>query len=497
MIAATLVFPHQLFLQHPALQTGRVVYLIEEALFFDQYNFHKKKLVFHRASMKYYESLLQQKGFQVRYIDAITKVNDIRTVIANLPAEISEIHYADVTDDWLHKRLQNAAAQKGIRLVRHRTPAFLNTVKETDEFFGEQSRYHQTDFYIHQRQTRRILLDEKEGPLGGKWSFDSENRAPYPRGNRPPEIDLPKDNKWVSEAVAYIEKLYPANYGNTLPPFGKRAGFFPVTHREADAWLKNFFQTRFALFGKYEDAMVAGEGLLYHSLLSPLLNAGLLIPQEVLDKALDAAVEYNIPLASLEGFVRQLIGWREFIRLVYERESVQQRNSNYFNFSRKIPPSFWQGNTGLEPLDVVMGKVLDNGYTHHIERLMVLGNIMLLCEFHPHEVYRWFMELFIDAYDWVMVPNTYGMTQAADGGLMMTKPYISSSNYLLKMGNFKKGKWEAVWDALFWRFMAVHRDFFNKNPRLGMLISHWDKMGSAKQKELLMTAEMFLGGLDG
>lgn len=496
MTSASLVFPHQLFLHHPALQAGRVVYLIEEALFFDQYAFHKKKLVFHRASMKYYESLLLQKGFQVIYVDAIAKANNTQTVVANLPAEISELHYADATDDWLHMRLQTAAAEKGIRLIRHRTPAFLNSVEETDAFFTEQQRYHQTDFYIHQRQTRRILLDEKERPLGDKWSFDSENRSPYPKGNRPPEINLPAGNEFVTEAIQYVEKAYASNYGNTLPPFGKRAGFFPVTHREADDWLTDFFQQRFSLFGKYEDAMVAGEGLLYHSLLSPLLNAGLLTPKEVLDRALDAAVEYNIPLASLEGFVRQLIGWREFIRLVYEREGVHQRNSNYFHFSRRLPPSFWQGTTGLEPLDAVIGKVLDNCYTHHIERLMVLGNIMLLCEFHPHEVYCWFMELFIDAYDWVMVPNTYGMTQAADGGLMMTKPYISGSNYLLKMGNFKKGEWQGVWDALFWRFMAVHRDFFSKNPRLGMLLSHWDKMGSAKQKELLMTAEMFLGGLD-
>ncbi|HVG11557.1 MAG TPA: cryptochrome/photolyase family protein, partial [Flavisolibacter sp.] len=221
------------------------MYLVEEALFFDQYCFHKKKLLFHRASMKYYESFLLQKGFQVTYVDAAEKDNDIRTVVANLPSEILELHYADVTDDWLHRRLQTAAAKKGLRLVRHRTPGFLNTVEETNDFFAQQSRYHQTDFYIHQRKTRKLLLDENGGPLGGKWSFDSENRAPYPRGNRPPEINLPPGNSFVTDAMVYVEKNYALNYGNTLPPFGKRAGFFPITHCEAEDWLTGFFQQRF------------------------------------------------------------------------------------------------------------------------------------------------------------------------------------------------------------------------------------------------------------
>ncbi len=190
------------------------------------------------------------------------------------------------------------------------------------------------------------------------------------------------------------------------------------------------------------------------------------------------------------------MGWREFIHIVYEREGVKQRTKNYWGFKRKIPAAFWKGTTGISPVDVVIKKVLATGYTHHIERLMVMGNFFLLCEFDPDEVYRWFMEMYIDAYDWVMVPNTYGMTQFADGGLMTTKPYISGSNYLLKMGDWKKGPWQETWDALFWRFMHVHRDFFTSNPRLGMLVKTFDKMLKEKQQLHLNNAETFLKTLD-
>ena len=226
-----------------------------------------------------------------------------------------------------------------------------------------------------------------------------------------------------------------------------------------------------------------------------MLNVGLLTPQYIIDETLKYASEHNIPINSTEGFIRQIIGWREFIRAIYQLKGSQERTRNYWGFTRKIPESFWNGTTGIEPLDITIKKVIETGYCHHIERLMVLGNFMLLCEFDPDEVYRWFMELFIDAYDWVMVPNIYGMSQFADGGLMSTKPYISGSNYLMKMSDFKKGEWQVIWDALFWRFMHVHRDFFLQNPRLGMLIRSFDKMPIEKQITLLTKADNFINNL--
>jgi deoxyribodipyrimidine photolyase-related protein len=231
--------------------------------------------------------------------------------------------------------------------------------------------------------------------------------------------------------------------------------------------------------------------------LTPYLNIGLLTPKQVVNKVMAAYQQHSIPLNSVEGFIRQIIGWREFIRGVYEAAGTKQRTTNYWKFTRKIPASFYEGTTGIAPVDDTIKKLLATGYSHHIERLMVLSNFMLLCEFDPDEVYRWFMELYIDAYDWVMVPNVYGMGQFADGGLMCTKPYISGSNYIFKMSDYKKGApWAATWDALFWRFMHVHRSFFLQNPRLGMLIRTFDKMPAQKQQDLLQKADDFLQSLD-
>jgi deoxyribodipyrimidine photolyase-related protein len=271
---------------------------------------------------------------------------------------------------------------------------------------------------------------------------------------------------------------------------------FVISFQEAQQWLDDFVKNRFEQFGIYEDAIVAKEHVLHHAVLTPMLNIGLLNPQQILDTVISNAEANKIPLNSLEGFVRQIMGWREFIHLVYEREGIKQRTTNFWQFKRKIPANFWTGTTGIAPIDLTIKKILETGYSHHIERLMVLGNFMLLCEFDPNEVHQWFMELFIDAYDWVMVPNVYGMTQFADGGLMTTKPYISGSNYLMKMSDFEKGDWQPIWDGLFWRFMHVHRDFFLKNPRLGMLVKTFDKMSPEKQQMHLANANRFLKELD-
>ena len=199
---------------------------------------------------------------------------------------------------------------------------------------------------------------------------------------------------------------------------------------------------------------------------------------------------------SCEGFIRQIIGWREFIRGIYFCKGVEERTKNFWGFKRKISKSFYDGNTGIEPVDDTIKKINTTAYAHHIERLMIMGNFMLLCEFDPDEVYKWFMELFIDAYDWVMVPNVYGMSQFADGGLMSTKPYISGSNYILKMSNYKKGKWCTIWDSLFWNFIDKKREFFEKNPRMRILVRSFDKMDILKKTNYLKCAEDYLLSID-
>lgn len=490
--AVNLIFPHQLFENHPALQKNRPVYLVEEWLFFRQYSFHKQKLVLHRASMQFYENWLTQNEYSVTYIETDAKENDCRQLVAGLAKQkITDIHVADPADNWLRNRIQKACRDNRIALHIYESPNFLNTTENVADYFSKKKTYFQTDFYTWQRKQRNILLETNGKPFGGKWTFDADNRQRFPKKEKAPILRLPKENRYVTEARQYVQQHFPKNYGST-----DSHCLFVTTFAEAENWLDDFLQNRFAAFGIYEDAIVAKEAVLHHSVLSPMLNIGLLRPQQIIDKAILAANKYNIPLNSLEGFTRQLMGWREFIRIVYEREGGKQRSTNYWKFNRKIPRNFWTGETGIPPIDITIKKVLETGYCHHIERLMVLGNFMLLCEFDPDEVYRWFMEMFIDAYDWVMVPNVYGMTQFADGGLMTTKPYISGSNYLMKMSDYEKGDWQAVWDGLFWRFMHVHREFFLQNPRLGMLVNMFDKMTSEKQQLHLNHAEKFLNQLD-
>jgi len=480
-----LILPHQLLQESPVFDNGHPIFLIEEYLFFKQYKFHKQKIAFHRATMMSYADFLSNQGLEVIYISSDNPQSDIRIFLEE-NRDIETIHYIDPTDNWLSKRL-NTFSDRG-ELVEYQNPIFLNTKKDNLSFFRSDKKFFfQTTFYKQQRKKYRILINDDDSPVGDKWSYDADNRKKYPRGKTPPVIHFPAQSEYWDEAIEYVNKWFSDNPGSL-----SEERIYPINHPETRDWLIQFLDYRFHDFGAYEDAIVTQQSILHHSLLSPLINVGLIKPQEILDHALDFAKSNDIPINSTEGFVRQIIGWREFIRGMYEVNGSKARTNNYWGFKRKIPSSFYTGDTGILPIDEVIKQVLKTGYCHHIERLMVLGNFMVLCEFDPDEVYRWFMELFIDAYDWVMVPNVYGMSQFADGGNFATKPYISGSNYLKKMSNYPKGPWQEVWDGLFWRFMDVHRDTFKKNPRMSMLISTLDRMGDEKRNNHLNKAEDFL-----
>jgi deoxyribodipyrimidine photolyase-related protein len=486
-----ILFPHQLFEQHRLIGTCNVIYLVEEWLYFRQYRFHKRKIAFHRASMKQYENYLRAAGMEVRYIASIEALADIRQLIPHLKATgIDAFDYIDTTDCWLEQRIQEACATFGIKATQYASPLFLNTSEDIASFIAGKKRLFQTDFYKQQRLRRNILMEAGGKPKGGKWTYDDENRLKYPKGQQPPAVAFLTPNAFVTEAIAYTHQHFAHNYGQLDTSYT-----YPTTFAESKAWFHTFLRERFSEFGAYEDAIVGSQRVLHHSVLTPMLNVGLITPEYVLNETLTYAENHHVPLNSLEGFIRQIMGWREFIRAVYEWKGSEERTRNFWGFTKPIPASFWSGTTGIAPIDSTIRSVLETGYCHHIERLMVLGNFMLLCEFHPDEVYRWFMELFIDAYDWVMVPNVYGMSQFADGGLMSTKPYISGSNYLMKMSDYPKGEWQPVWDGLFWRFMHTHRDFFLKQPRLGMLVSSFDNMPEQKQQLHLRNASQFLDTL--
>lgn len=492
MKQVVILFPHQLF-EHSELPMANAdVYLVEETLFFNHYKFHKQKLAFHRASMKAYADELNERGVELHYIDATDKHSDVRVLVKSLAYNgAQQVHIIDPTDDWLSKRIQRSCDENEIELVEYDSPLFINSREDLSLFFrSDKKSFFQTSFYKKERKERNILMDGPDQPAGGKWTYDVDNRKPYPKDKKPPKVESPELDEFWKEAAEYVEKNFSNNYGElTDKPL------YPHTRKGAEKWLKQFFETRFHEFGAYEDAIVRNESILNHSVLTPMLNVGLLQPMEIVEQAVNFAEKNDVPINSLEGFVRQIIGWREFIRGMYECKGVESRTTNFWGFQRKIPASFYDGTTGILPVDETIKEVLKTGYCHHIERLMVLGNFMVLCEFDPDEVYRWFMELFIDAYDWVMVPNVYGMSQFADGGLFATKPYISGSNYIMNMSNYPKGDWNAVWDGLFWRFINVNREFFSKNPRLNMMVRTLDKMNSDRKNMLLDKAETFLDQL--
>ena len=494
MKQVNLIFPHQLFQGSPLFETNAPIYLVEEYLFFKQFPFHKQKIAFHRATMKRYEDfLLKDKNFEVHYVEAIEDISDIRQLIPLLGSQgIKHINYIDPTDNWLQKRINNSCLESNISTTEHNSPLFLNTKEDLATFFrSDKKKYHQTSFYTEQRKKRNILMEPDGKPTGGKWTFDTENRKKYPAKKTPPSIQFPDVDSYYEDAKQYVE----TNFSNHLGSLTEHS-LYPIHFETTKSWLNQFFEQRFMEFGVYEDAIVAENSILNHSVLTPMLNVGLITPREIIEACLLYAEENNVPINSTEGFVRQIIGWREFIRGIYESRGSDERTTNFWRFKKKIPASFYDGTTGIPPIDQTIKKVLKTGYCNHIERLMVLGNFMMLCEFDPDEVYKWFMELFIDSYDWVMVTNVYGMSQFADGGLMATKPYISGSNYLMKMSNYKKGEWQTVWDGLFWRFMDTHRDFFLSNPRLGMLVRMFDKMPTEKQHKHRENGELYLASLE-
>ena len=490
MKSLSLILPHQLFKDNPVLSIDRPVVMIEEALLFNQFPFHKQKIAFMRGSMRvYYDGLIRQ-GYTVRYVEAHEPEADIRVWLSkSIEAGLESLYFMDPVDNWLERRI-NAYSTK-LSWNCFDSPAFLNSKKELTSFFKpSKKKFFQTSFYKEERQKRQILMGAN-GPEGGQWTYDAENRQRFPKNETAPRVQWPEKTPYHIEAQQYVQSYFPENWGTLEHEF-----VYPLDHKTAEIWLEDFLKHRFEYFGHYEDALVTQEHLLHHSLLSPLINVGLLAPQQVLNRVLDYAVENSIPLNSTEGLVRQIMGWREFIRGIYQVKGTQERTTNFWGHKRKIPKSFYQGTTGLFPVDSVIDKLNKTAYAHHIERLMVLGNIMVLCEFDPDEVYRWFMEYFIDAYDWVMVPNVYGMSLFADGGIMSTKPYISGSNYLMKMSDYPKGPWQEIWDGLFWRFMDKHRSFFLSNPRLAMLVRSLDKMKPETLERHLLNAQNFLDGLD-
>ncbi|MCW7468149.1 cryptochrome/photolyase family protein [Leptospira kanakyensis] len=479
-----LILGNQLFdlsdLVPTTVRNQYTIFMREDKELCNYYQFHKQKIAFFFLAMRKYCDELKSLGFNVQYEflnDSNISYDESLTnfLIKN---QFDEFHIFEIEDKFFEVRIKHVLTQTKIHWFEHKSPMFLTSREEFNKYLVNSRKPFMKTFYQSQRKKFNILVDENGKPDGGMWSFDFENRKKLPKGFFPPPIPEITINSDEQKVLDLIENKFSTHPGDT------RHLWLPTTRVEAKEWLNHFLKFRLYDFGVYEDALSTKFPFIHHSILTPFLNLGLLTPKEVIDETLKHAKNNDIPIQSLEGFIRQIIGWREFVRGIYQNFGETQLTSNFFGHKRKLTKHWYEGNTLIPPLDHVIHKCNRYGYAHHIERLMIVGSLMVLLEIDPLDSYKWFMEMFIDSSDWVMTPNVFGMALFSDGGIFATKPYICGSNYYKKMGSYPKGEWEMVVDGLYWKFIEKHKSFFEKNPRLSVMIGNLNRL-DPKKKNLL------------
>ena len=451
---------------------------------------HKQKILLFLSSMRSHAESLKKDKFKLEYIKIEDKefkddyLKKLKKVI--ISKKIKEISSFEIEDKFFEKKINQFIKKEKLKWNIIQTPMFLNSREEFKQYLSKSKKPFMATFYKDVRKKSGILMGSDGNPMGGKWSFDEDNRNKLPKNISIPKFPKINETNHTKKLKPIIEKLFKYHPGTT-------DNFWHATEYNDVIKLLNFFiKEKSNLFGDYEDAVDQKDNILFHSALSPYINLGLITPELIIKKVLDFHKSKKIKLNSLEGYMRQVIGWREFMRGIYQSYSNEMETRNFFNQNKKMKKSWYDGTTGLPPLDYAIKNALNHGWSHHIERLMILSNIMNLCEIKPNVVYKWFMEMFVDSSDWVMVPNVYGMGLFSDGGIFATKPYICGSSYFMKMMDFKKGDWCNIMDGLYWRFIDRNRKFFLKNPRLSMMVRIFDKMKSDRKKLILPAAEKFI-----
>ncbi len=479
-----LVLGNQLFDPIEISERGiSMIFLREDFELCTYYKFHQQKIVFFLAAMRTYAAELEESGYKVTYEKLKKSPRPYEFyLLAWIKREgIESLLLFEIEDKFFEKRICTALEGAGIPFEIIRSPMFLTTREQFQSYLGKGKRPFMKTFYETQRKRLKILIEKNDQPVGGKWSFDELNRMPLPKTITPPEPPTIAPSPLVTDVIKLCEKSFADHPGEAA------SFWLPVDRAGAETWLEAFLDERLANFGPYEDALSARSEFVFHSVLTPFLNTGLLTPADVVKAVVKVGTKKKLNISSIEGFIRQIIGWREFVHGIYRTYSEKQDTTNFWNHHRQLNDRWYTATTGVEPLDQVIAKVAKRGYAHHIERLMVVGNMMLLTEVHPNEAHRWFMEMFIDSSDWVMGPNVYGMGIFSDGGIFATKPYICGSNYYRKMGGYKKDDWCDAVDGLYWSFVEKHKIFFKKNPRLSMMVASVEKM-DPKRKALIYGA---------
>ncbi len=482
------------------VQTGDTILMCEVTEEATYVRHHPKKIAFLFAAMRHFAAELSDKGFQVRYVTLNDPDNSgsLTTEVARAAKEL-RLQQAIVTEPGeyrVRQMMQSWEADLGLSVDIRADDRFLCATDRFARWASGKKQLRMEYFYREMRKAYHILIEADGTPSGGQWNYDKDNRKPPAKGMvSPPRISHPK-SAILNEVLALVGDRFSDHFG-TLEPF-----HFAVTRAQALVELDDFIARILPRFGDYQDAMVKGEAFLNHSLLSSYLNAGLLLPLEICRKAEAAYRNNHVPLNAAEGFIRQILGWREYVRGIYWLNMPAYGGLNYFNTKRPLPDFYWGGKTGMSCIKEAVDHTREHAYSHHIQRLMVTGNFALIAGLDVKQVQDWYLAVYSDAYEWVEMPNTLGMALFGDGGLLGSKPYAASGKYIDKMSNYcagcrydpqqMLGETACPFNALYWDFFARNRDKLEANQRLPFVYSTWDKFSPERQNGIKTQAASVL-----
>ncbi|WP_349975747.1 cryptochrome/photolyase family protein [Pseudomonas sp. WHRI 8519] len=461
---------------------------------------HPQKIVLIFSAMRHFAQALRDRGWRVEYVELNAPGNS-GSIVGELrrwqqAVGATHIHLTEC-GEW---RLEQALNDAGLPLVWHRDTRFLCSREAFARWAKDRRQLRMEHFYRGMRKRCGLLLELDGSPVGGTWNLDGDNRKPLPRGLRGPFPARFEHDEITTAVVALVGECFNDHYGAV-------EGFdYPVTHEQAQQLWQHFLEFGLAAFGDYQDAMAEGEPFLFHARISAALNIGLLDVRQLCDDVDTAWREARIPLNAAEGFIRQLIGWREYVRGIYWLRMPEYAALNYLGNDRALPEFYWTGRTRMRCMAQAIGQTLQLGYAHHIQRLVVTGNFALLAGIVPSAICEWYLAVYMDAFDWVELPNTLGMVMHADGGYLGSKPYCASGRYIQRMSDHCKACSYKVehaveedacpFNALYWHFIIRHRDLLAGNPRLALVYRSLERMSVARREGVWARGEALLARLD-
>jgi deoxyribodipyrimidine photolyase-related protein len=463
---------------------------------------HKAKIVLFLSAMRHFANQLKELHYPLTYIQ-----NSSLSIVESLKEKIVEGNFTHLIcvepGEWrLKQQIEELADDISIKLEMRDDDHFYCSHQEFVKWASDKKELRLEYFYRLMRKTHHILIDSEGNPEGGQWNFDQDNRKPYPKKG-PGILEDPiffEPDTITQEVIAFVKETY-ANHPGSLEAFR-----WPVTRDQALEALEYFVEYRLRNFGVYQDAMWTDTPFGWHSILSSSLNLKLLNPREVIDAAVNAWKKYDLDLSTIEGFIRQILGWREFVRGMYYLDMPQMAKDNYYDHQRSLPKWYWSGQTNMECMKDAIGQTLKYGYAHHIQRLMVTGNFALLAEILPSAVCDWYLAIYVDAIEWVELPNTAGMALFANGGRFTSKPYIASGAYIKRMSNYcgsckykpdvRFGETACPVTTLYWNFLIKHRTQFESSPRTRLMTANLNRISPEDQKSIQAHAQYVLNHLD-